>query len=405
LCLMKKTASFLVEKRKYFLCFFLLLAAVSLLLIGQVRINYDLTKYLPADSPMKQGMRLMEQEFGQEASSVLRVMLPGLGEKEKEETRQWLSELEQASAVAWDAGEEYNRDGYTLYEITTEYDSHSRETAELYRAVHEKYDSLGVATGGSIHEANVPLLPPATMAFAVGLVLVILLLMSRSWFEPVIFMANIGIAVLINLGTNIVFPDISEYTNSIVGILQLVLSMDYSIMLLNRYSQEKGKNPDNESAMKAAIAEAFPAVAGSSLTTFAGLLCLGFMSFRLGADMGFALAKSVLVSMICIFTVLPSLILIGDRWIEKTRKKALRIPAKGCARLEYRGRFVLLVAFLALFAGVFFLKDNTEVLYMLQTDNPVEEAFPEKHQTVLLYETRTGTRSRKSSLPWKRTRV
>ena len=396
---MKRAAAFLVEKRRLFLCLFLLLAAVSVLLTGQVRINYDLAEYLPADSRMKQGMQRMEQEFGREDSSQLRVMLPGLSDEEKEEVFQWLSGLDQVSEVTWKPGEDYNRDGYTLFEITTKYDSHSKEAADLFNAIHEKYDSRGAATGGNIHEANVPLLPLYTMVVAVGLVLVILLLMCNSWFEPVVFMVNIGIAVLINLGTNIVFPSVSEYTNSIVGILQLVLSMDYSIILLNRYTQEKEKNPDNESAMKAALAAAFPAVAGSSLTTFAGLLCLGFMSFKLGADMGFALAKSVIVSMICIFTVLPSLILLSDKWIVKTRKKAVHIPTMRVSRFEYRGRIALFISFLALFAGVFFLKDNTEILYMLQTNTQVEKVFEGHHSLVLLYETKDADRIAEALAP------
>ena len=389
---MKKAASFLVEKRRLFLFVFLVLAAVSLVLIWQVRINYDLTEYLPEDSRMKQGMQLMEQEFGPTASSQLRVMLPGLSEEEKQEIFNRLSGLDQVSVVTWEPGESYNRDGYTLYEITTEYDSHSKEAAELFRTVHEQYDSRGVATAGDIHEANVPLLPLYIIVIAVALIMAILLLMCNSWFEPVVFMVNIGIAVAINLGTNIVFSSISEYTNSIVGLLQLVLSMDYSIILLNRYTQEKEKNIDNVSAMKAALVAAFPAVMGSSLTTFAGLLCLGFMRFRIGADMGFALAKSVIVSLICIFTVLPSLILISDRWIVKTRKKALHIPAAGISRFGYRGRIALLFAFLVLFAGVFFLKNNTEILYMLQTNNPVDEIFEEHHSLVLLYETKDSGR-------------
>ena len=382
---MKKTAAVLTA-------LFLLLAAVSVLLMGQVRINYDLTEYLPADSRMKEGMQRMEQEFGREDSSQLRVMLPGLNEAEKEEVYQWLTCLDQVSEVTWKPGKDYNRDGYTLFEIKTEYDSHSGEAAELFNAVHEMYDSRGAATGGNIHEANVPLLPLYTMIAAVGLVLVILLLMCNSWFEPVIFMVNIGIAVVLNLGTNLVFSSVSEYTNSIVAILQLVLSMDYSIILLNRYSQEKEKNPDNESAMKAAITAAFPAVAGSSLTTFAGLLCLGFMSFKLGADMGFALAKSVIVSMICIFTVLPSLILLSDRWIVKTRKKALHIQTARVSRFEYRGRVALLIGFLALFIGAFLLKNNTEILYMMQMNNKVDQVFGEKNSLVLLYERKDADR-------------
>ncbi len=389
---MNQVASFLVDKRKYFLGFFLLLAAVSLLLIGQVRINYDLAEYLPESSRMKQGMRLMDEEFGPSDSSVLRVMLPGLPEEEKEETYRWFSGLDHVSQVAWAPGEEYSRDGYTLYEVTMEYGSHSGEAAALYRAVHKKYDSRGVETGGSIHDANVPLLPVHMVVLSVGLVVVILLLMCRSWFEPVVFMVNIGIAVAVNLGTNIIFPSISEYTASVVGILQLVLSMDYSIILLNRYTQEKERCPDNPSAMKAALAAAFPAVTGSSLTTFAGLLCLGFMSFKIGADMGFALAKSVVVSLVCIFTVLPSLILISDRWIVKTRKKALRIPAKACSRFEFRARNILLAAFVVLFVGVFFLKNSTQVLFVLQDDNPVDARFGAGHSLVLLYEAEDSER-------------
>ena len=122
--MMKRTASFLVEKRKVFLCLFLLLAAVCALLAGKVRINYDLTEYLPEDSRMKQGLRRMEQEFGKESSSQLRVMISGLSEEEKEEAHRWLSGFDHLSLVSWEPGEEYNRDGYALYEITADFDAH-----------------------------------------------------------------------------------------------------------------------------------------------------------------------------------------------------------------------------------------------------------------------------------------
>ncbi len=398
--MMKKAAAFLVEKRKLLLCLFLALAAVSVPLAARVRINYDLTQYLPADSRMKQGMRLMEQEFGPSASSSLRVMFRDLSEEEEQEVYAWLSALPQVSSLMWEPGEAFRRDGCTLYEITAEYDSHSPEAAALFSAVHQKYDSRGVVTAGTVHESNVPLLPLHMVVLAVGLVMLILLMMCHSWFEPVVFLANIGIAVLINLGTNVVFPSISEYTNSIVGIMQLVLSMDYSIILLNRYTQEKEKNPDLPSAMKAAIAAAFPAVTGSSLTTFAGLLCLAFMRFGLGADMGFTLAKSVITSLICIFTVLPALILLSDPLIVKTRKKALHIPMGGYSRFAVRARAGFAALFLLLFAGAFFLKDHTEILYMLQTNNPVDAVFEERHSLVLLYEKKDAGRIAEALAPF-----
>ena len=117
---MKKVASFLVEKRKILLCLFLVLAAVSLPLMGQVRINYDLTKYLSAESRMKQGMQLMEHEFGPSDSSQLRVMIPDLSDSEKEEILHDLSALAADAQVTWEPGNRYNHNGYTLYEITTE---------------------------------------------------------------------------------------------------------------------------------------------------------------------------------------------------------------------------------------------------------------------------------------------
>ncbi len=390
---MKKAAAFLVDKRRLFLCAFLILAAVSILLIPQVRINYDLTQYLPADSRMKQGMQVMEQEFGPAESSRLRVMFTSLSEEEKKEIYAWLSGLDQVAEASWNPGEDYNRNGYTLYELTTEYGSHSAEAAALFSTVHERYDGHGLAaTGGDIHEANVPLLSLHMVIIAVGLVMLILVIMCNSWFEPVVFLVNIGIAVAINLGTNIVFPSISEYTNSIVGIMQLVLSMDYSIILMDRFTQEREKGSDSLPAMKAAIIAAFPAVTGSSLTTFAGLLCMVFMRFRLGADMGFALAKSVIVSLICIFTVLPSLILISEKWIVKTRKKALHIPSRGYARFSVRYRAAFPVFFLALFICVFFVKSNTEIQYTMLTDSSVNDVFGEQNSIVLLYEKKDSDR-------------
>lgn len=389
-----RLAAFLVEKRRIIFALFLALAAVSLPMATRVKINYDLAEYLPESSRMKQGMRVMEQEFGPAASSNLRVMFSGLSEEEQEEVNSFLSGMPQAAEIV----REQDENGHTLFEITTECDSHAKEAAELFNAVHEKYRDA--VTGGTIHEANVPLLPMYIIVAAVGLVFLVLLLMCNSWFEPVIFLVNIGIAVAINLGTNVVFSSVSEYTASIVGVMQLVLSMDYSIILLNRYTQEKEKGLDNQSAMKAAIVAAFPAVTGSSLTTFAGLVCLVFMSFQLGADMGFALAKSVIVSLVCIFTVLPSLILLSDPWIVKTRKKALHIPMAGYSRLVVRRGFIFPALFLALFFGVFLLKDNTEILYMLQTNNPIDEVFTPRYSLVLLYETKDGGKIAEALAPF-----
>jgi hypothetical protein len=136
-----------------------------------------------------------------------------------------------------------------------------------------------------------------------------MLVMTRSWFEPVIFFLVIAVSILLNMGTNWIFRSISFITFAVASILQLALALDYSIMLMNRYRQEKAAGLGNIEAMASALRNCFPAVAGSALTTAAGLFALAFMHFKIGMDLGFVLAKGVLLSLVCVLTVLPAVVL------------------------------------------------------------------------------------------------
>ena len=288
----------------------------------------------------------MEKEFGEEHSSSLRVMFSNLSETEKTEIYSYLSSLKNTTGVDWEAGNtDYNKDGYTLYVIHTELDAYSDECTKIFEDVSETYSDKEVYFSGDIDSANEPVVPTYILIVALLILVVVLFIMSESWFEPVVFFANIAVAVLINMGTNIFLPSVSNLTYSVVPILQLVLSMDYSIILMNRYTQEKAYCSSNTDAMKNALANAFSSVTSSSLTTFVGLLALIFMSFKIGADMGVALAKSVLISLICIFTVLPSLILISDKWITKLHKKSLNISMNRYAKFTARFRYIIGIAF------------------------------------------------------------
>lgn len=384
---MKKTANFLVDKRHIILTIFLIFAGISAFLMGKVSLNYDMTKYLPDDSSMKKGMDIMEQEFGEEHSSSLRVMFSNLSETEKTEIYNYLSSLKNTTGVDWEAGNtDHNKDGYTLYVIHTELDAYSDECTDIFDEVSETYSDKEVYFSGDIDSANEPVLPTYILIVALLILVVVLFIMSESWFEPVVFFANIAVAVLINMGTNIFLPSVSNLTYSVVPILQLVLSMDYSIILMNRYTQEKAHCSSNTDAMKNALANAFSSVTSSSLTTFVGLLALIFMSFKIGADMGVALAKSVLISLICIFTVLPSLILISDKWITKLHKKSLNISMNRYAKFTARFRYIVGIAFLCIFAVAAMLKGSTEITYSLETSNKVDEIFPSDNTVVMLYD-------------------
>lgn len=384
---MKKVANFLVDKRHIIFTVFLVLAGISVFLMRKVNLNYDMTKYLPDDSSMKIGMDIMEEEFGEEESSSLRVMFSGLSETEKTEIYDYLSSLKNTVGVDWEADSaDYNKDGYTLYVLNSELDAYSDECAEIFDAVTEKYSDKEVYFSGDIDSANEPVVPTYLLIAALLILTVVLFVMSESWFEPVIFFANIAVAVLINMGTNAFLPSVSNLTNSIVPILQLVLSMDYSIILMNRYTQEKALLGNNTDAMKNAVAKSFSSVTSSSLTTFVGLLALVFMSFKIGADMGVALAKGVLISLICIFTVLPSLILMSDKLTTKLRKKYLHIPMGGYAKFTAKFRYVIGVVFVCVFIASAMLKGGTEITYSLETSNKVDEVFPSDNAVVMLYD-------------------
>ena len=204
-----------------------------------------------------------------------------------------------------------------------------------------------------------------------------------------LFLLTIGVAVLLNQGTNIFLGETSDVTASISAILQLALSMDYSIILMNRYRQELAKGDDRESAMTRALTAAFGSITGSSVTTIVGLLMLVFMRFKIGFDLGIVLAKGVLFSLLCVFTVLPGLILWADKVIRRTMKKP-RTPKRksvlaGLGRFSYRCRGVIAAAFVLLFAGAYILQLSTQISYTLTDPDPVAEVFPADNPIVVLY--------------------
>ena len=224
------------------------------------------------------------------------------------------------------------------------------------------------------------------MALALILLVVILVVMCHSYLEPLLFLFAIGTAVVINLGTNVFLPDVAEVTFSISAILQLALSMDYSVILSGRYRQELEKDGNKEAAMKRAIEGAFSSVAGSSLTTVAGLLVLGFMSFKIGLDMGVVLAKGVFLSMVCIFTVLPHLLIFFRGAIRKTEKKVPEIRTDPVAYFSYRRHYVIAGAFTVFFVLMLVLKSSTGIAFTLLEPNDIDPVFPKENQIVVLYE-------------------
>ena len=382
----RKLAAFVVDYRRAILVVMGIITAVSLYLFTRVEINTDLTKYLPEQSAMKQGIDIMADEFpAMQASQTIRVMFDHLKPEETEKIREKLKSFPNVSDVAYQEGSpDYNREEHTLFVVSSAADYKSAEFKAIKTALEQEFKEYTVAWHDD--DVGIPEVPAWILLSGVAAILLILLLMCESWIEPFLFLIGIGFAVLINWGTNIFQGSVSTVTSSMSSILQLVLSMDYSIILSNRFRQERARNDDLFAAMKAAVENAFPSIVSSGMTTVAGLLMLVFMSFRIGMDLGVVLAKGVFLSMFCVLVIMPGIILSCDRLIRKTAKKSPKIPMKALAVFSNKMHIAITAVFVLLMAGAFILQQQTGIVYTLQRDDPVAEIFPADNTLVMVYE-------------------
>ena len=381
---MKKFTDFIVNKRYLILFIFIILVIISAIFSSKVNINYDITKYLPNTSETRIGIDIMEKEF-EETESSFNLMFKGLDDGQKNEVYKYLTQINGVESVDYDETEEHNKDDYTLYGINVSDLEDSELATNVYNEITKHYEDYEIYTSGAISDRNSSVLPAWIMIVAIGCALVILIIMCESYIEPFLFLTAILMAVLLNNGTNIIFDSVSNITSSISAILQMALSMDYSIMLMNRYKQEKEKEKDKVKAMKNALYNAFKSISSSSITTIVGLVVLVFMSFTIGRDLGFVLAKGVLFSLISIFFVLPSLILIFDKAITKTTKKAPNIKLNKLGKISYKIRYPALFLFVGAFIISYLLKGNLGILYTEGENDKISEIFPENNQIAIIY--------------------
>ena len=410
----EKLAALIVDHRCGIAAVVLVIALACTALIPQVSVNNDLTKYLPDSSPMKQGVDLMASELpGIETPQTIRVMFDGLSDQQRLEVAEGLAAIEGVDSVAYEAGSpDYNQGEHALFVLSTSYDYDSPQEVAIENAAEHYYGDAGVPAGVRISVMNdgvaSAVLSPWLVGGAIALLVAILFILSQSWVEPLLYLLAIGCAVGINMGTNIVQGQISQITFSIAAVLQLVLSMDYSIVLMNRYRQElAGRGVDiswhpkgaaaasqqtedtpalRVEAMKAALSGAFTALSSSSLTTFVGLLTLVFMTFKIGGDLGVVLAKGVLVSLLCVMLLLPGLILGAHAGIVASAKPVPQPKLARLAGFEHRFRWPIAAGFIVLLVASYFLQSITQITYTLDWDDRIVEVFPKTTQVVVLYD-------------------
>ena len=306
-------AKAIVRYRAAILIVLLLIAVWSVPQISRTRINYDLTRYLSENTMTRQSLQVMNEEFG--ASEQLSVMFADQDEDALAGCIDKLKTLEEVRFVQHDpAADTAVRNGVTYTRLTLTL--RDCDTPALVGKLRSLFPEAGrYWVGGSAAQQldvqrSVAAEIPAVMAISVAIVVLVLLLTSQAWFEPFLLLIVFAVSILINMGTNFLFPDVSFITFAVCAILQLALSIDYAIMLLHTWNNccDDGLGP--EEAMVEALSQSFMRIASSAFTTIAGLLSLLFMSFTIGFDIGMVLSKGILISMLGVFLLMPALTLL-----------------------------------------------------------------------------------------------
>ena len=348
------------------------------------RINYDVLTYLPEDIETMQGQEIMTNDFGIGGFSML--MVDGMEDKEIVKLKEKVEKVDGVENVLWYDSladisvpqsvlpsklyDEYNTEDGTMMAVFFKDGTSSDETMKAITEIRKITGEQCFLSGMSAIVEDTKELAeketPLYVLIAVALSALVLAITMESIFVPVLFLLSIGIAIVYNLGTNVFFGEISYITKALAAVLQLGVTMDYSIFLMHSYQEQQVRyNGDKERAMAHAISQTFSSVIGSSVTTVAGFIALCFMSFTLGKDIGIVMAKGVIFGVLVCVTVLPSMILCCDKLIEKTKHKPL-LPDIGRISDKVTKRYVIyVVAFVILLFPAIYGNNHTGVYYNL----------------------------------------
>ena len=386
---MIKVGKWIAKHRVLMLLIGFLLVIPSVIGIANTRVNYDLLSYLPEHLETVKGQDIMVDEYGMGAFSMV------VGEKMKMKDIQALedkfSEVPHVKDVLWyddvadislpvemipkDLREAFFKGNATmmlvLFDDTTSSDN-SMEAVEEMRKIADEQCFISGMTGVVADIKNLALKElPIYVVIAALLSLLVLELTSGSFVVPVLFLISIGLAILYNLGSNIFLGETSYITKALTAVLQLGVTMDYSIFLLNSYEENKRRFPgEKERAMGHAIANTFKSVAGSSVTTIAGFIALCVMTFALGRDLGIVMAKGVLIGVICCVTILPSLVLVFDKAIEKTQHRHLLNNMDRPSTFITKHYKAWILIFLVLLFPAIYGNNHTEIYYNIAESLP-----------------------------------
>jgi len=361
----KGVARTIVKKRHIMEMVFLFLMFTCALNAPFVRVNYDLTEYLPDYSTSKQAINLMEEQFGYPGTA--RIMIENVSIYEAFMYKQMIEDVDTVDTVTWmkrdvfmgedflrmNNERDYYKDRCAVMDITFEKGDSADETKEAIGKIQKLLGEKGKFSGPAVENKSLEETLASEirliMAAAVVFILIILILTTSSWAEPFLFLSVMGVAILLNMGSNLFLGTISFMSHSVAAVLQLATSMDYSVFLLHTYIRLLHEHPeDKEKAMVCAIEESAVPILSSAMTTFVGFMALLIMRFGLGRDVGLVLGKSIICSVITVLFLMPALLLRFGDLIDKTKHKEIMPSFKHTAKFVYKMRYAALVLMIIL---------------------------------------------------------
>ncbi|WP_198507832.1 efflux RND transporter permease subunit [Bacillus sp. FJAT-45037] len=402
-------AALIIKHKKAIVTIFSLLTVLSI--IGQffVSVNYNMVDYLPDEAQSTRAIEIMETEFSSAVPNT-RVMIDDVSLPEALAMKEALSTIDGVTDVMWlddvldvktplevadqETVEAYYKDRKALFSLSI----HAGEEVAITDEIYALIGSDGAIAGEALNTATSQKMAGTESFYAAALlipiIILILVLSTTSWIEPLFFLIAIGVSVLINLGTNIFIGEVSFVTQSVAPILQLAVSLDYAIFLLHSFQDYRKKTSNPEEAMQLAMKQSFPAISASAATTFFGFTALMLMNFEIGSDLGLNLVKGILLSFISVMVFLPALTLCLYKWMDKTEHRNFVPSFEGLGARVMKIRFPTLIIVLAILIPSFLAQSNTTFTYGLgeQPESTragadliaIEEAFGESTPLVLL---------------------
>ncbi len=406
-------ANFIVKHKKFVLIIYAILIIISLYLITTVVVNYDLSSYLPSELNSIKGKNILESEFQITGTAYglikeldykdIDIMVGKIENVPGVKSVIWLGTAEDTlkpqDFFAEEIKDEFVSGDSNLLQIQFHNPNDSEETVSATMEIRNIVADSGMVGGPSGISAEIRTITNKEIIYyslvAFIIIFLILFVSMDSFVEPILFFIGIGVAIVLNMGTNGFFSSVSYTTHSIASIIQLAVSMDYSIFLLHRYIEEKKLNPNKDEAMIQAVKKTFVSILASSLTTVGGFLALTFMKYKIGTDLGLVLSKGVLLSLITVVTLLPILILLFDDQIEKYKHKIYFPNFKRIAPMVIKYRHALLIIALLLTIPSFLGQNNVDYYYAnekilpsnsypIVADKEIDKLFANKNQLALI---------------------